>query len=206
MLKILNEFYPLSKSCIVSESASNGTMKLKGLFQRAETPNRNQRIYKKTLLEREVGKLIPLINEHRLLGELDHPDRLNVKYSDASHRVTGLKMEGNDVWGEIELLNTPKGQIAQTLIKDGVTLGISSRGGGTLTELKEETNGAKWEVNDDFSLVTFDLVPDESTIGATLDLFESKCYGDKCKQVYNKSLNEKIFIQLLKSKLNEHRK
>ena len=103
--------------------------------------------------------------------------------------------------GEAELLNTPPGQVAQALIKGGVKLGISSRGMGTLTEVEQGFS----MVNDDFKLVTFDLVADPSTKGAFPGLVNesknSKFIEDTIKETYDKALSEKVFITLLKNKL-----
>lgn len=200
----LKEFYPLSRKQIISESKKNGTMTLEGLFQRAETPNRNKRVYPKALLEREINKLQPLIEGNRLVGELDHPDRLNMNYTNSSHKITKLYMEGNDVFGQIQLLNTPQGKVAQQLIKDGVVLGISSRGAGSLEEINEINSpygDAKWIVNEDFSMVTFDIVPDESTVGSTMSLIESV---QAVKDIETSKAN-KVFIQLLKQSLVHER-
>ena len=186
---------------ILEESKSNGTMKIEGVFQRAATPNQNNRIYEKKLLVREMSRLGESIKERRLMGELDHPAHDAVKLQNVSHLVTGLKMRGNEMIGEAEILNTPAGQVAQALIKGGVTLGISSRGTGSLSEIRDGVS----VVNDDFKLVTFDLVADPSTKGAFPALVneskDSKFIEDTIKTTYDKAMSEKIFITLLRNKL-----
>jgi hypothetical protein len=111
-------------------------------------------------------------------------------------------MKGDDMLGEAEILNTPCGQVAQALIKGGVKLGISSRGMGSLTE-----KGDYSVVNDDFKLVTFDLVADPSTKGAFPGLVneskDSKFIEDTVKATYDKALSEKIFIQKLFNQLRK---
>ena len=186
---------------ILEESKSTGTMKIAGLFQRADTPNHNNRIYEKKLLIREIVRLDEAVKERRLMGELDHPSHDAVKLQNVSHLVTKLSMKGNDMMGEAEVLSTPSGQVAQALIKGGVKLGISSRGMGTLRERQDGIS----LVNDDFKLVTFDLVADPSTKGAFPGLVneskDSKFIEETIKETYDKALSEKVFITLLKNKL-----
>ena len=185
---------------VLEESKSNGTMRIAGIFQRADTPNQNNRIYEKTLLVREMKRLDEAISERRLMGELDHPSNDAVKLGNVSHLVTKLHMKGEDMLGEAEILNTPCGQVAQALIKGGVKLGISSRGMGSLTE-----RGDLSYVNGDYKLVTFDLVADPSTKGAFPGLVnesnDSKFIKDTVKATYDKALSEKVFIRLLENKL-----
>jgi len=187
---------------VLEESKSNGTMKIAGVFQRADSPNHNKRIYERQLLVREMKRLDEAIEERRLMGELDHPTHDAVKLGNVSHLVTKLQMRGNEMIGEAEILNTPCGQVAQALIKGGVKLGISSRGMGSLTEKGEYS-----VVNDDFKLVTFDLVADPSTKGAFPGLVNestnSKFIEDTVRQTYDKALSEKVFITMLKNKLSK---
>ena len=187
---------------VLEESKSNGTMKIAGVFQRANSPNHNKRIYEKKLLVREMKRLDEAINERRLMGELDHPTHDAVKLGNVSHLVTKLQMRGDEMIGEAEILNTPCGQVAQALIKGGVKLGISSRGMGSLTERGEYS-----VENDDFKLVTFDLVADPSTKGAFPGLVNestnSKFIDDTVRQTYDKALSEKVFITMLKNKLSK---
>jgi len=187
---------------VLEESKSKGTMKIAGIFQRADSPNHNKRIYEKKILVREMKRLDEAIIERRLMGELDHPTHDAVKLGNVSHLITKLSMNGEDMIGEAEILNTPCGQVAQALIKGGVKLGISSRGMGTLTERGEYSL-----VNDDFKLVTFDLVADPSTKGAFPGLVnegkDSKFIEDTVRTAYDKALSEKIFITMLGNKLSK---
>mgnify|MGYP003638380842 CR=1 FL=1 len=188
---------------VLEESKSAGTMRISGIFQRANTPNHNNRIYERTLLEREMGRLEESITERRLMGELDHPSHDAIKLQNVSHLITKLKMSGNEMIGEAEILNTPSGQVAQALIKGGVKLGISSRGMGSL---KEGPDGHA-VVNPDFKLVTFDLVADPSTKGAFPALVNesknTKFIEDTIKTTYDKALSERVFITLLRKNLNK---
>ena len=170
-LKLLTEWCPLnldSSSINESRSANNGKLILKGVIQRSETVNQNGRIYPKSILEREVMNYQKLIKENRALGECDHPDSSVVELKNVSHIVRKAYMDGDTVFGSIEILDTPKGKIIQSLIESGVTLGISSRGVGST-----RSQGDTQIVQDDFQLICFDMVSEPSTPGAFM-LSESK--------------------------------
>tara|TARA_R110000824_G_scaffold190472_1_gene372008 strand:- start:354 stop:959 length:606 start_codon:yes stop_codon:yes gene_type:complete len=199
---LISDTFIIENMQVLEESKAKGTMKIGGIFQRADSPNHNKRIYEKKLLVREMKRLDEAIRERRLMGELDHPTHDAVKLGNVSHLVTKLQMSGNDMIGEAEILSTPCGQVAQALIKGGVKLGISSRGMGSLTE-----KGDYALVNDDFKLVTFDLVADPSTKGAFPGLVNeannSKFIENTIRTTYDKALNEKIFIRMLENKLSK---
>jgi hypothetical protein len=190
---------------ILSESKADGTMRISGRFQLAESPNNNKRVYSKELLEREAERLIEAYSARRLMGELDHPTHDHVSLQNVSHLITKLSMKGVEMIGEAELLNTPAGQTAQALLKGGVQLGISSRGMGTLTE---GTDGYKY-VNEDFKLLTFDLVADPSTKGAFPGLVKESVDSEFIQKTIDETMgrarSEKVFVTLLKDKLNKLR-
>ena len=102
-----------------------------------------------------------LVRERRALGELDHPEDSVVNLKNASHMVTDVWWDGNDVMGKVQVLNTPSGQVLKELVGAGVKLGISSRGLGSVSE----GNGTTM-VEDDFQLICFDFVSEPSTTGA----------------------------------------
>ena len=104
---------------------------MKGVLQKADTLNQNGRVYPLPILEREIRNYQKFIKENRALGECDHPDSSVVELKNVSHIVREARMEGDNVYGTIEILDTPKGKIIQSLIESGVTLGISSRGVGS---------------------------------------------------------------------------
>lgn len=131
---------------------------IEGIFAQANRPNRNNRSYNKGIMEREVQKYQTLINEKRSLGELGHPENPSINLHQVSHLITSLKMEGTDVWGKAKVLDTPMGVIAKNLIENGVRLGVSTRGLGSLKMNSEGIN----EVQDDFHLATVDIVADPS--------------------------------------------
>ena len=162
-LKVLREWTPIScsKEMIKESKEKYGKIMLKGIIQRANTLNQNGRIYPKSILEREVMNYQKLIKENRALGECDHPDSSVVELKNVSHIVREAYMTGDDVYGTIEVLDTPSGKIIQSLIGSGVTLGISSRGVGSTT-----SKGNTQVVQDDFQLICFDMVSEPSTPGA----------------------------------------
>lgn len=165
---LLTEYLPFKYNIqTINESinTNNGRLIVSGVLQRANAKNHNGRVYPKTILEREVQKYIQTeIAENRALGELDHPDSSVVNLRNVSHNILEVKWEGDDVVGKVEILNTPSGNILKELFKAGVTLGISSRGMGSVQQVNEDTS----EVQDDFQLLTFDFVSSPSTHGAFL--------------------------------------
>lgn len=167
------EALPVSNGKLVTESRdqNGGRLFLTGPMQRCEAPNQNKRIYPRRILQREYGNLEKVVREGRATGELDHPDTSTVSLERVSHVIREMFWDG-DVWmGRIEVLtDLPMGKIAEGLINAGVTLGISSRGVGSTS-----TNESGLDiVQDDFTLVCFDLVQEPSTHGAFMTLGESR--------------------------------
>lgn len=143
-----------------------GRLIVKGVLQRAEAKNQNGRIYPKPILEREIKKYSATnIAQRRALGELDHPDSSVVNLSNVSHNILEVQWKGDDVVGTVEVLNTPAGKILKELFEAGITLGISSRGMGSVKNLGENTV----EVQDDFELIAWDFVSNPSTQGAFMN-------------------------------------
>jgi hypothetical protein len=130
-----------------------------GPFLQGDIKNRNGRIYESRILAKEVGRYNEeYVNKSRAMGELGHPDGPSVNLDRVSHKITSLKQEGSNFIGRAKILETPMGRIAGALLNDGVTLGVSSRGMGSITE----RNGAKY-VGEDFMLATAaDIVADPS--------------------------------------------
>ena len=162
---LLTEYIPFEVNRQLAESTlkENRPLTVKGVIQRAEAKNQNGRIYPREILEREINKYINgPVKEKRALGELDHPESSVINLQNVSHNVTRIKMVGDDVYGEVEILPTPAGKILQALFASGITVGISSRGMGSV---KEGTGGTV-EVQDDFELLCFDFVSTPSTHGA----------------------------------------
>ena len=176
-----------------SEKTNNGRVIVSGVLQRADAKNQNGRVYPKEILVREVKKYTQIqIAENRALGELDHPDTSVVNLANASHLVTEIWMDNNKCMGKIEVLNTPSGNVLKELVNANVSLGISSRGMGSI----KEENGVTL-VEDDFQLICFDMVSDPSTPGAFM-MTEAKersnifTKADKINRLLNSIISEKV--------------
>ena len=135
-------------------------------MQRANAKNQNGRIYGKDVLYREVQKYIDsFVKAGNAYGELDHPESPIVSLKNASHVVKDLWWDGDNLMGKVELLNTPSGNIVKEIIIGGHTIGISSRGTGSVRQVGENTV----MVQDDFELVCWDFVSNPSTHGAFMN-------------------------------------
>lgn len=140
-----------------------GGFVVQGVLQRAGAKNQNGRVYPKQILERECQRYQrEYIDQHRALGELDHPESSVVNLNNVSHNVLKIWWNGNDLYGAVQVLDTPSGNILKSLFKAGITLGISSRGLGSVKQLTNETV----EVQEDFELICWDFVSNPSTHGA----------------------------------------
>ena len=151
-----------------SINENNGRLIVKGVLQRAEAKNQIGRIYPRETLVREAKKYAKIqIAERRALGELDHPDSSVVNLNNVSHNVLEMHWDDNDLVGTVEVLGTPAGNILKELFKSGIKLGISSRGLGSVKEIREDESDSV-EVQPDFELIAFDFVSNPSTHGAFL--------------------------------------
>jgi hypothetical protein len=192
-MKLLTEWVPFQydKSVLKEQKNKFGKMMLKGIIQRANTLNQNGRIYPQSILEREIMNYQKLIKENRALGECDHPESSVVELKNASHIVREAKMQGDDVYGVIEILDTPSGKIIQSLIESGVTLGISSRGVGS-TKRQGDTQV-------DFQLICFDMVSEPSTPGAYMLREGKEISQNELDRSFNKSDKiDRIFNDILR--------
>jgi hypothetical protein len=157
LIKELNE----DLQFIIEESSENGKKSLfiEGVFLQANLKNRNGRMYPKEIMAKEVNRYIKeQVSTKRAYGELGHPEGPNINLDRVSHMIVSLREDGNNWIGRAKILDTPMGNIASSLIKEGAGLGVSSRGLGTL----KEVNGIN-EVQDDFMLATAaDIVADPS--------------------------------------------
>ena len=145
---------------VISEGkGADKKLYIEGVFLQSEIKNRNGRMYPFSVLEKEVNRYNEeYVKSSRALGELGHPDGPTVNLDRVSHRITSLKAEGNNFIGRAQIMNTPMGNIARALLEDGVKLGVSSRGMGSID--KREDCGV---VMDDFMLATAaDIVADPS--------------------------------------------
>ena len=182
---------------IIKEQKTAGRpLIMKGILQKAETLNQNGRVYPKAILEREIRNYQKFIQENRALGELDHPDSSVVELKNASHNIKEAYMEGNVVYGTVEILNTPSGKILQSLVESGVTLGISSRGVGST-----KTEGNMQIVQDDFQLICWDFVSEPSTPGAFMMKEGKEVSPQFINKVFNKTDRiDRIFNDILEWK------
>jgi len=132
---------------IVESKNGKKNLYIEGIFLQAGMPNRNRRLYPVETLEREVSRYNEnFVVKGRALGELGHPDGPTVNLDRVSHKIVSLQREGNNFIGKAKILSTPMGKIAESLLSEGVKLGVSSRGVGTLSPTREGYN----MVNDDF--------------------------------------------------------
>lgn len=147
----------------LEEASEDGkkSLYIVGPFMESNKKNKNGRMYPFPVVEKEVGRYQELIKEKRSLGELGHPPNPTINLNQVSHLITELKMNGDDAYGKAKILGTPMGKIAENLIREGVRLGVSLRGVGSL----KERNGIN-EVQDDFLLSTVDIVSDPSAPSA----------------------------------------
>ena len=145
---------------ITEEKNGKKILYIQGPFLQTEQQNRNGRVYRRDVMEREVKRYSEqYISKGRALGELGHPDGPTINLDRVSHKIISLEQKGNDFIGKAQILSTPMGKIAESLLKDGVTLGVSSRGIGSLRPTKEGYS----EVGEDFMLATAaDIVADPS--------------------------------------------
>ena len=192
-MKLLTEWTALTfdtRDLKESMERNGGKLMLKGILQRANTVNQNGRIYPKSILEREILNYQKFIRENRALGECDHPESSVIELKNTSHIIREAHMEGDDVYGSVELLDTPSGQILKSLVMSGVTLGISSRGVGSV-----KPQGGNQIVQEDFQLICFDMVSEPSTPGAfrmkegrnirPTDLDKTFTRSDKINRIFN---------------------
>ena len=198
--KLLREYYALCDGGVCQDLltedekryVADGGMILSGIMQMTETQNGNGRVYPHKVMVREVKNYQKLIKESRALGELDHPDDSVINLKNISHSVTAMWMEGQNVMGKIKVLDTPSGKILQELVNGGVTVGVSSRGMGSVSEEQGKTM-----VEDDFQLICFDMVSEPSTPGAFM-MREAKEIGltprfskaDRINRLLNEVLDE----------------
>jgi len=130
-----------------------------GIFMQAEQKNRNGRVYPQKTLIKEVQRYNnEYVKTNRAMGELGHPDGPQLNLERVSHLIKELRVDGNDIYGKAKILDTPYGKIVKDLIKEGVKIGVSSRGMGSLKQNKDGVN----EVQEDFSLAAVDIVADPS--------------------------------------------
>lgn len=162
-MKLLKEFKEFNYEIIKEDAVDGrpGKLFVKGVIQRADTLNQNGRIYPKDILFKEVENYRKVVHERRAMGELDHADDPVVNLKNVSHLITDIWADDEVVYGKIEILPTPMGNIARNLIESNVKIGISSRALGSV-----RSRGDADIVQDDLHLICWDLVSEPSTPGA----------------------------------------
>lgn len=156
-------FQPLRQSINEGKRLANGNMLVSGLVQACDRPNANKRIYPYETLKSQVDKYMQgPIAENRALGELDHPESSVINLKNVSHNIVKLWWDGKDLYGDIEILPTPSGNILKQLFQNNITVGISSRAMGSTTPIGE----GLVQVEDDLDLICWDFVSTPSTFGA----------------------------------------
>ena len=149
--------------------SERGNPLVEGILATCEVENGNGRYYSKDLWEREIDKYMQLIQKNRATGELDHPESQVINLKNVSHNIKDINWDGKNIMGTIEILPTPSGNILKALIDSGITVGVSSRGMGSL-----EQKGDLMEVQDDFELLCWDFVSTPSNPGSFMALKEGK--------------------------------
>lgn len=160
-MKLIRELFEEVKVEILEQTDKPGKKNyfIEGIFLQSELGNRNGRVYPHAVLKREVDRYVQeSVSKNRALGELNHPDSPTINLDRVSHMITSIKEDGTNFIGRAKVLDTPTGKIVKAFIDEGVQLGVSSRGMGSLKEL--DTN--LQEVQDDYYLSTVDVVADPS--------------------------------------------
>ena len=189
-MKLLTEFISFDRLEVLKENDKDGKkiFRLKGPFLEASIRNKNGRIYSKEILVREVNSFVEnKIKKNRSMGELDHPENPQINLERVSHIIESLEMKDNVGYGCAKLIDTPMGRIARTLVDEGIIVGMSSRGVGTL-------DGEK--VKEDYSLITVDIVADPSApncfVEGVLENKEWIIQGDRIVEVAVQNLKKSV--------------
>ena len=193
---------------VITESrGGKKTLYIKGPFLQTETVNRNQRVYRFPVMQKEVKRYTEsYISKGRALGELGHPEGPTVNLDRVSHKIVSLEQKGNNFIGKAQILSTPMGKIAESLLKEGVTLGVSSRGIGSIAQNKE----GFMEVGEDFQLATAaDIVADPSAPDAFVQgIMEGKEWvweGGVLREKFAEKTKRSINTLVDQNLLDEHK-
>jgi len=188
-MKLLTEIVAFDKLEVIKEEVEGKKIfRLKGPFLEAEIENKNGRVYSKDILVREVKDFFEnKIKKNRSMGELDHPENPQINLERVSHVIESLEMKDNVGYGCAKLLDTPMGRIAKTLVDEGIIVGMSTRGVGTL-------DGKT--VKEDYKLITVDIVADPSAPNCFVEgVLENKEYimdGDRIVEVAVQNLQKSV--------------
>jgi hypothetical protein len=194
---------------------------IEGVFAQAEVVNKNRRIYRESILDREINSFVSeYVNTKRAVGELSHPNSSQINPDRVAILIESLTKQGTDYFGRAKVLDTPCGKIIQAMLEGGVVLGVSTRGSGSVRTLKEGIS----EVCEDFKLHTIDAVMNPSAPKALVTavyeneqalealLHDTLLYEEfmsflaakkKAKQVVNKTEREKAMFESVKQVLSQ---
>ncbi len=195
-MKLIRE--NISEFKVIKEGKDAKDYFIQGIFMQAEAQNKNGRIYPVHVLEKEVGRYNEdVVKAGRALGELGHPEGPTVNLERVSHKITELKKEGSNIVGKAKILDTPYGKIAKGLLDEGISLGVSSRGMGSLIPRKDGIQ----EVQDDFYLCTIDIVHDPSAPDAFVTgIMEGK------EWIWENGIIKELTIEQYKEQIRKSRK
>jgi hypothetical protein len=189
--------FNITKNSLNEGKSPSGNSLVEGILATAEVKNGNGRYYSKKLWEREIDKYKDLVKERRAVGELDHPDSTVINLKNVSHNVADMWWDGNNVMGKIEILPTPSGNILKSLIDNGIVVGVSSRGMGSLRPM-----GEVQKVQDDFELLCWDFVSTPSNPDSFMHLvtegldFSSQTNYSKVNSIITEILCAKGFCPI----------
>ena len=192
---------------ITEEKNGKKLLYIQGPFLQTEQKNRNGRVYRRNVMEREVKRYTSeQISKGRALGELGHPEGPTINLDRVSHKIVSLEQRGNDFIGKAQILSTPMGKIAESLLKEGVCLGVSSRGIGSIRQTREGYS----EVGEDFMLATAaDIVADPSAPDAFVEgIMEGKEWvwdGGILKERFAEQTKKTINTLVDQKRLEEHK-
>jgi len=195
---LLKEFYDLN-DFIKENKTSQNTVFIEGIIQRADKKNQNGRIYPRKVLEKAIDSYKTKIKDNRSAGEANHPNSVDIDLLKISHIIKDVWWQGDDLYGRLQITTNSVGKDIQALINDGLMLGVSSRGYGSVSKKDEDII-----VNDDYELVCFDLVHDPSTTGAFAlregvyrKIEENELFTESNKGIKNSNNLNKLVEQIL---------
>ena len=196
-MKLIREEIQFGIKCITEGREDAKKHFIEGIFMQAEAENKNGRIYPKHILSREVKRYNEsAVHSGRALGELGHPEGPTINLERVSHQIKELREDGDNIIGKAKILDTPYGKIVKSFLDEGITLGVSSRGMGSLIERKTGIQ----EVQDDFVLCTVDIVADPSAPDAFVNgIMEGK------EWVWENGIIKEMTIEQYKKKIHSAR-
>jgi len=185
-------FSPNKVSLTEGKLSDNGNPLVEGILATVEVKNGNGRYYPKELWQREINNYMSCVKENRALGELDHPDSTIINLKNVSHNIRKIWWDGDNIMGMIEILPTPSGNILKELIKNNITVGVSSRGMGSLQQV-----GEVLEVQDDFELLAWDFVSTPSNPGSWMRPIKESLNESQIKNINKYQKINSIITEIL---------